>query len=241
MKVVAVTRKGLNKMENEDRIIVGNSVITDGAVISDFDIGVLAIADGVGGHNGGGVASDFVARCICGLTDVTSEIMEEINVRLLSLSNSNPHQSNMATTLSGVLVRDGLIRVFSVGNTRVYLLQRGKYLKQLTSDDTVLGFLYKTGNLCPRDDGVFERKNEITACFGGGDVRLLKIKIDDFHVTGAHVIITSDGIHDYLSIDQMEDIIIQNGLNEKSCNELISAAVDNGSRDDASVIMLQLD
>lgn len=156
---------------------------------------------------------------------------------MIEISETIDGQIGMATTLSGIYCTNGKSQLFSIGNTRVYLLQSRKYLKQLTTDDTTLNYLLATGQLTPEDAASFERKNEITACFGGGSYDLFKVKVTYIEPLLAPVMITSDGIHDYLSVDQMEDIIKEYGLSEKACIEMIQASRDNGSLDDASVIL----
>lgn len=237
MKIIAITQKGTNKAENEDRIVIGKSVLAGGTVFAEMDNGILAIADGVGGQNAGYVASHFVANKLCFSSDVSVESLQNINSELMSLSTKEPEYSGMATTLSGILFSDGLTRLFSIGNTRVYLLQSGKYLKQLTVDDTTLNYLLATGQLASEDADKYDRKNEITACFGGGTANLFKIKLSNIDTNGAPIMITSDGIHDYLTVDQMEDIIDKFGLSENACKEIISAARDNGSCDDISIVL----
>lgn len=237
MKVIAVTQKGINKNENEDRIIVGKSIIASGTFIADVNEGAFAVADGVGGHNAGSVASHFVANKLCSAQVISVELMQKINDELISESKIDELQNGMATTLSGVFLKDNQTQLFSIGNTRVYLLQSRKYLKQLTNDDTTLNYLLATGQLTPEDAENFDRKNEITACFGGGNSELFKIKVKNIDALVAPIMITSDGIHDYLNTDQMEEIIEQHGLCEKACLELINAARANGSSDDASVLL----
>lgn len=237
MKVIAITQKGLHKTENEDRIIVGKSILANGTLLSEITNGILAVADGVGGQNAGSVASHFVANSICGVSEITLDRLHEINDELIKTSEDNEEQKGMATTLSGVCIGDGKTQLLSIGNTRVYLLQSGKYLKQLTTDDTTLNYLLATGQLSPNDAKSFERKNEITACFGGGSSDLFTVKVTNIEQLVSPIMITSDGIHDYLSVDQMEDIIEEHGLCESSCIELIKAARNNGSVDDASVVL----
>ncbi len=237
MNIIAVTQKGLNKTENEDRVIVGKSVVAGGTLYSEVEKGIIAVADGVGGHNAGAVASHFIANKLCSLNEVRVDQLKAINDELVSASETTDGLKGMATTLSGVFLSEGKLTMFSIGNTRVYLLQSRKYLKQLTSDDTTLNYLLATGRLTPEDAEKFERKNEITACFGGGTPDLFKVKVSCIEPLAAPIMITSDGIHDYLSVDEMEDIIGQNGLTETSCQELIIAARKNGSRDDASIIL----
>lgn len=237
MNVIAVTQKGLNKIENEDRIIIGKTIVANGTLFSEITDGIIAIADGVGGQNAGSVASHFVANSICSMSEITVNQLKKINNELIKASEDNEGRKGMATTLSGVCIGDSNTQLFSIGNTRVYLLQSRKYLKQLTTDDTTLNYLLATGQLSAEDAKSFERKNEITACFGGGSSDLFKVKVSHIEPLAAPIMITSDGIHDYLSVDQMEDIIEEHGLSENACIELIKVARNNGSVDDASVVL----
>ncbi len=236
MNIYAATRHGIHKTNNEDRIIVGRSVIADGEYSLQLENGVIAIADGVGGNNAGAVASQFLADKLCDVSEITSVVFENINDELIELSKSDPAYSGMATTLSGICVSDNCTILFSVGNTRVYQLQSGKYLKQLTTDDTTLNYLLSTGRLRPSDVDTFDRKNEITACFGGGDKNLLKMKICELSTISCPIMITSDGVHDHLSVDQMEDIIEEYGISELTCRNIVEAAVGCGSQDDISIL-----
>ena len=71
---------------------------------------------------------------------------------------------------------------------------------------------------------IFDRKNEITACLGGRRADLFKIRLSDIESIASPILMTSDGIHDYLSVDQMEDIIGEYRLTERACDEMISGA-----------------
>lgn len=237
MNVIAVTQKGLNKTENEDRIIVGKTIIADGTLISDIENGIIAVADGVGGHNAGAIASHFVANKLCHLQEISVEQLKAINDELIKISETTDGQQGMATTLSGISCTGSKPLLFSIGNTRIYSIQSRKYLKQLTADDTTLNYLLATGRLAPEDAESFNRKNEIIACFGGGFSDLFKVKVNYIDQLVAPIMITSDGIHDYLSVDQMEDIIEEYGLSKEGCIEMIQTARNNGSLDDASIII----
>lgn len=237
MNVIAVSQRGINKTENEDRIVVGKTIVAEGTHFSEIENGIIAVADGVGGHNAGAIASHFVSNKLCYLKEISVELLREINDELIAISETTEGQKGMATTLSGIYCTEVNPQLFSIGNTRVYLLQSRKYLKQLTTDDTTLNYLLATGQLASEDADSFERKNEITACFGGGSADLFKVKVNYIEPLVAPVMITSDGIHDYLSVDQMEDIIKEYGLSEKACFEMIQMARNNGSLDDASIIL----
>ena len=125
-------------------------------------------------------------------------------------------------------------KITYVGNTRVFVVVNGKYLKQLTRDDTTLEYLLATGQLDSFTAESFERKNEITACFGADNPALLKLKQIDASGLDA-LILTSDGIHDYVSLDEMEDIYCTENDRVKFCKKLIEQARKNGSMDDMSI------
>ena len=237
MKVIALTQKGISKQENEDCVVIGRNVVTGGTLFSEIDDGVLAVADGVGGNIAGAVASRFVADRICHLKEVNENTLHRINNELLELSSKQSEYKGMATTLAGVLLSNPKVILFSIGNTRVYLLQSRKYLKQLTIDDTTVNYLISTGQMTSEEAVNFDRKNEITACFGGGQAGLFKISIENIDTISSPVIITSDGIHDYLTVDKMEDIIQEFGLSEKTCEEMMVSARNAGSNDDISILI----
>lgn len=237
MNIIAITQKGPSNAENEDRIIVGKNIIAEGILQCQLTNGIIAVADGVGGNNAGAVASHYVAKQLSTLNTVSENDLTRINEELLSLSLECSAYENMATTLSGVASFNGATQVFSIGNTRVYLLQGKKYFKQLTTDDTTLNYLLATGQLSPEEAESFDRKNEITACFGGGAAHLFKMKCSTIESLSSPFMMTSDGIHDYISIDLMEDIIAENGITVLACEAMISAARDAGSNDDISIVI----
>ena len=164
------------------------------------------------------------------------EDLTEINRKLIERSRTDDALAGMATTLTLVDFTEDSAKITYVGNTRVYAIVNGKYLKQLTRDDTTMEYLLATGQLNSFTAESFERKNEITACFGADNPALLKLKQID--VSGQDMlIVTSDGIHDHVSIDEMEDIYCVADDKMVFCKRLIEQAVENGSIDDMSVVI----
>ena len=235
MKIYAATRKGVQKVQNEDRVVLNQNILSKGIHECECTEGFVAVADGVGGNNAGAVASQFVVdelgKCRHSIEDLT-----EINRRLIAFSQTDKALAGMATTLALVEFTEDSAKITYVGNTRIYAVVNGKYLKQLTRDDTTLEYLLATGQLDASTAESFNRKNEITACFGADNPALLKLKQID--VSGQDMlIITSDGIHDHVSIDEMEDIYCAADDKMEFCKKLIEQAVENGSVDDMSVVI----
>ena len=237
MKVTAITKKG-NHPKNEDRIIVGKSVIAEGMLITDLEKGIIAVADGVGGNKAGSVASDFVVKKLTELDSVAAESLIDINNKLIGKSSLDPELDGMATTLSGIELTPDEIKLFHVGNTRIWRLRNEQYLRQITTDDTTVNYLISIGKLSPEDVDSYDRKSEITACFGAGNPRMLRIRVE--HIDPEFpVILTSDGIHDYLTLDEMEEIVSDSSKTiSERCSALIHASEEAGSLDDKSIIFI---
>ena len=83
MNIIAVTQKGPQKIENEDRVVVNKTILSSGVLQTDFTGGILAVADGVGGNNAGAVASHFVAMKLTYLAEPSEAALTAINQALL--------------------------------------------------------------------------------------------------------------------------------------------------------------
>ena len=141
---------------------------------------------------------------------------------------------DVATTLTGVLLSENTRFLMHVGNTRAYVRQ-GRYLKQVTQDHTVYNWLQKTGCI---EEAEVCNKNEITNCFGGGKASLLsKLYVSEFG-DFSQMILTSDGVHEYVDIDLLEAILNSESSGEDTCKYILDAALAAGSEDDMTVILI---
>ena len=236
MQVYALSQKGMLHTENEDRIIVGRTILSCGVYHCDDHSGVVAVADGVGGNSGGAIASHFIANRLGDMKNLSTELLKSINEELIEFSNNNIGCSNMATTLSGIISCDNRISIFHIGNSRIFSLLNGKYLKQLTEDDTTLNYFIKAGKILPDDVDAYKDNNEITACFGAGNPELWRIKTADISDVKT-LLLTTDGVHNFVSIDELEEVIAGKHDFMAVCNFITSKALENGSDDDISVVI----
>ena len=237
MFVIAETQKGLHKAENEDRIVVNETVISSGVIQTDFVGGILAVADGVGGNNAGAVASHFVAKELASLKEPSKAALTAINEALLEESTKNQGLAGMATTLSAVYF-DKMVSMYHVGNTRVYAIHEGKCLEQLTYDDTKVNYLIATGQLTPEEAETYDKRNVITACMGGGKEAYFQLKISDIsNIDTTAFLMTSDGVHEYVSKNEIEQILNELSFTAVACSKIIEKARMNGSTDDASILL----
>lgn len=239
MKVYVCTEKGNGKAASDDRVLVGKSVLGETSLMMDFDFGSVAVADGVGGNLAGDAAAAVVCGAVACMGSPTEDAFRAVNREIIRIGEQ-PKYKNMATTLSGVYWdADGQPLLYHVGNTRIYSIQGSGYLKQLTEDDTVVEFLIKTGKLTQEEAENYSARNEITACFGGGKEELLKIKIYTLEDKPEKLLMTSDGVHETLSLDEMEDCFDEYQDRPKNfVKKLVSSAKEKGSMDDCTVVLV---
>lgn len=243
MKIYAATQKGPAKGENEDRILAGTTIISDGFFCGDLASGIVAIADGVGGNNAGAVASQMVCEMLSSVVVPTPDRLLELNRALIERGRSNPALQGMATTLTGIFLSESQQPfLFHVGNTRVYAIRANGYLRQLTEDDTVVQYLVKAGKLSAEEAESYPARNEITSCMGGGKEELFQLKTAELARPFGKYLLTSDGVHEALILDDIEGIIADSNCSwATAVSTLISSARENGSSDDCSAVIIELD
>ena len=239
--IYIMTHAGEGKTVSEDAVLVGTQVFRD--IIDVVEVpktGFVCVADGVGGNNAGEEASSYVLEslfdCVWENDEDIKKKLTDINTMLIDKSKEDKCLNKMATTLSGIYIKDNELNLIHIGNTRIYAMQ-GHYLKQLTSDHTVYNWLKSLGRI---EEAEACNKNEIMNCFGGGDETLLgKLQITSINMAKT-ILLTSDGIHEYVTIDELEDVINSDISNEDKCNKVMDMALNAGSKDDMTVVLAYL-
>ncbi|MGI6337104.1 MAG: PP2C family protein-serine/threonine phosphatase [Eubacteriales bacterium] len=240
MKVYAYMERRTGRLFSEDTMLANGAVLKEGFYSFDTTGNCIAIADGVGGNAGGREASEYVLdRCRNELTkeDPRTSILN-INDGLLAFAKSAFGMEQMATTLSAILFCDNApVKIVHVGNTRVMAIQ-GEYTKQLTKDHTTVELLRARGDY---DAAERAPQNEITACMGSGNpARIAQLQIIEVDREYSGYVLTSDGIHDYLDLEDIEDFISSGDWSKQAFEELAQRAKSKGSDDDKSIIIIRV-
>lgn len=244
MRISVSIVKGTNKIHCEDSVLINGSLLNDEAFYSDTsEIKCIVVADGVGGAIGGKEASKYI------LTSVSTAIKDTItledfrrslirlNEELIAFGKLNG-MPNMATTFTGIFQVEDKFYLAHIGNTRLSVLQ-GEYLKQITDDHTTYQWLVSMGDYTAAEKC---NKSEINGCFGSGNAKLLeRLEVKEVFAAGIPntMILTSDGIHDYVDLDTMEEEIVGGADDMTIINNLIEKASINGSMDDKSVVIIR--
>ena len=144
---------------------------------------------------------------------------------------------SMATTLTALLFDEQKVTLAHAGNTRLYAI-RGGFINQITKDQTTYEWLKSIGNL---EGAQACNKSEIRCALGGGNPEYLKALVIkpafERKVPGV-LMFTTDGVHDYVSQDEMEEILEKDIPATEKIREMIDLAATNGSEDDRSVILV---
>lgn len=245
MIVTYCIRKGIHKSICDDSALISSMVLNDEVGVVECEkIDRICIGDGVGGNAGGFEASTFVMQQLVSLSEPVSDIelrkkIIQVNDSLLNHAKTSVGRERMATTLTGLFFTEGHTYLVQCGNTRAYVLQ-GRYLKQLTVDQTTYQWLISIG-LYDAADAC--NKSEIRGVMGGGNPRFVDpMVVEEVFERGLPelFLLTSDGIHDVLDIDEIEDIVTSSLTSAEKVKKLIDTAVEHGSEDDCTAVLVEI-
>ena len=237
--ISVMTKAGNGKVHSEDAVLCGHRIIVNETLACNVSLNsFIAVADGVGGRLAGEIASSYVLTELakCSPVELYEQLMA-INNQLISISNDSPAMEGMATTLSGIYIANENSFLVHIGNTRIYAMQ-GRYLKQLTNDHTMYAWLISTGRF---EDAENCNRNEIINCFGGGNNKLIDRLCISKIANYKTMLLTSDGIHEYVSIDDLEDILNNDCDDISKCQLIIDKAIAVGSKDDLTVVLVNIE
>lgn len=236
LRVGAATDTGRIRDHNED------SALAEG--------GIFLVADGMGGHAAGEVASGIVVatmRELVGRAELTSDDVTRQLVRanegILGAVRSHPEQKGMGTTAAGLaLVTAGGAdhwAIFNVGDSRVYRSIDGT-LTQVTIDHSEVQELTDAGVITAAEARVHPARNVVTRSLGTDyayqpDMWVLP------PYAGERFVICSDGLTNEVDDDGMREILQANPDPQAASEELVRAAVEAGGRDNITVVVVNLD
>jgi protein phosphatase len=231
------TDRGLKRTNNQDTFLL------------DPDLGLYIVADGMGGHLGGEVASALAAETVKDVikqsfeNDVGSfprELIErsyrEATHRVFKKSKDNKELEGMGTTMVVALFRDSVLYVGNVGDSRAYLI-RPDGIWQLTEDHSLMNEHIRAGILKEENIANFGAKNVITRSVGFEDEVTCDV-IERRIQHGEMVLICSDGLSGMVE-DQEIYNLAQTNPPERLVQKLIEAAKANGGDDNVTVLLLR--
>jgi protein phosphatase len=205
---------------------------------------VIAVADGVGGHHGGAIASALAIRVAIDalLADPEAElgeVFERVSETLRSKGAEDLISSQMATTLTVcVISQNGSAKLGHVGDSRAYHL-RGKGVIQRTSDQTEVAALVEAGILSKEQARTYPRRTVLTSALSSKGSFTFEERSFDV-VIGDRLILLTDGVYRIVSKLDFRDISTESPSPEAFA-ESVKAVIDGVNDDDATAVFAQLD
>jgi PPM family protein phosphatase len=243
MRYAVKTDKGMLREKNEDSY----NIIDDynGSLI------IFIIADGMGGHNSGGLASkmavDTASKYIRktsrnmnseeNITPAIKNIIDGTNSNVFANSRKKIENAGMGTTFIITVVFNNKLYIGHVGDSRVYLIRNNEIIR-VTTDHSYVEELVKIGSLTREEAESHPRKNVITKALGcektlEADIYSCDIKKNDC------LILCTDGLTNMVSEQEIKGAVLNSKTPENACDILISKANENGGRDNITVIVIK--
>ncbi len=234
---VAATQKGCFRGKNEDRIMVGNELISEGSIAGGkFETLLAVVCDGVGGTLGGEKAAEIVAGSFMNFEpsaasprSVSSHLYKTNRWVITEQANSREF-NGMASTVAGIVLSSDRYMVFNLGDTRVYKICSNGM--ELLSRDHL-----RQAETCPIPESGNDR---FITSYIGGDGRACFPTIKKGNAEKGDIFfLCSDGVYKFISEVQLKDILASKNSLEQKKRAILNLSLQNGSRDDLSIILIK--
>ena len=228
------TDKGLVRKENEDAFCI------------EKDLGLLAIADGMGGHASGEVASKMAIEILKDslkkegepLPDRLNSGVKLANKSIYDASHSQSRLNGMGTTLTALQLNGNRLSIAHVGDSRAYLF-RGGVIEQITDDHTIVSEQVARGMMTREEAARSDMRNILSRALGIApevDVDIEELTVSE----GDQLVLCSDGLSELISDDEILSEVQTSNRPEIVCDELVNLAIQRGGEDNITVIVAYL-
>lgn len=234
----SATSVGMVREGNEDSYFHGSTA--------------FAVADGMGGHVAGEVASATALDPISALdgtqfhspqeaSEALSEAVISANTTVFEKAAGDPELRGMGTTLTALLVREGRFHLAHVGDSRAYLLRPNERISRLTTDHTLVQQLIDEKRLEPEDADTHPQRSVITRAIGVE--RHVEVEQHEPYelLPGDQILLCSDGLTGPVKDDEITRILTDHDDGQAACQALVDAANAAGGPDNITVVLLRVD
>jgi len=207
---------------------------------------VFAVADGLGGHRAGEVASDLALGSVRALDALEAkaaskgiaEAVRKGNRAVHDRAEGNESLRGMGTTMTAVVVSGDTAYIAHVGDSRCYLI-RGGQITQLSRDHTLVARMVSEGRLTPEQAEAHPQRSVLTRALGADK----EVDVDESRITlidGDRLLLCSDGLTGMLSNDEIRDYASSGADLEEICHKLVDAANERGGVDNITVVLVDV-
>jgi len=237
--IKASSHAGCKRTENQDRYLISSKYDQD-----DSKGCLIAVADGMGGHKGGGFAAqlavtdlerEYYKNSSKNIPEALIKAFETVNQKIYLIAKENHKYEGMGTTLTALVLKENHFYFAHVGDSRGYIVTP-KNIQQFTQDHSVVEELIQKGEITENEAENHPDRNIITRAIGTDpDVTVdisqkpLKLKI------GSYVLICSDGLFKVIQKQEIKDIVHMYQSPKDICHFLIELANERGGPDNITV------
>lgn len=232
LRYAARSDVGLVRTDNQDSAYAGPNL--------------LVVADGMGGHAGGDIASSLAIAALApldtpehgpeqALADLEHTV-EQARQDLVDASEADPELAGMGTTVTALLRSGNTLAMAHLGDSRAYLL-REETLAQVTVDHTFVQHLVDTGRISPDEAETHPQRNVVMRVLGDFDVDLTPDMSIREARAGDRWLLCSDGLSGFVPIDQITQVLIECESPDEAADMLITLAMTGGSTDNITVVV----
>ncbi|HYZ10592.1 MAG TPA: Stp1/IreP family PP2C-type Ser/Thr phosphatase [Actinomycetota bacterium] len=201
---------------------------------------LFAVADGMGGHQGGEVASKLALDTLLKATDgaALAQAVQDANRAVFERAGSDPALAGMGTTLTAFLADRDTLRLAHVGDSRAYLLRDGE-LQRITTDHTVVEGLVEKGELTPHEASIHPQRSILTRAIGvEGEVQVDQGSIDV--LPGDRLLLCSDGLTGMVDDEHIHRILDERRDPQAAADALVEAANEAGGQDNVTAVVIDV-
>jgi Serine/threonine protein phosphatase len=206
---------------------------------------IYVVADGMGGHNAGEVASQMAAERIVSYVEekfsssnarnLIEEAIKKVNTDIFNFSNTNEKLSGMGTTVTVCFVTKEFIHIANVGDSCCFAI-RNNEIKKITKDHSLVQELVDSGSISEKEAENHPKKNIITRALGTSST----VSVDVFELDNNEYelyILCSDGLTNELTKEEILQVVTEEKDYMKSADRLVALAKENGGRDNITVLL----
>ncbi len=240
MKTAALSDRGKVRKDNQDSFFT---------MRSGKGMYFLCVADGMGGHKAGDVASRCAVNELKSYFSIWDEldffkstkqvkdVIETVNTTIYKMSRENEAYEGMGTTLTLCITDGNSGHIFHVGDSRAYLINTDK-IRKLTKDHSLVQYMVDTGQITKEQARNHPNKNVITRCIGTDkdvDIDFYKFEL----MPKDRLLLCSDGLTDGLSEEEIREIVCGARTVNAAAKNLIEAANAGGGRDNITAVLFE--
>lgn len=207
----------------------------------DEGLGLLLVADGMGGHPGGDIASRMVGECVeRALSEASHTLataLEQAHRMLLEAGRSGRGAPGMGTTCVAARLHGRMLEVAWVGDSRIYRARAGR-LEQISRDHSWVQRLVDAGELAASERDRHPQRHVLAQCLGGFDTQGVEVESEAVALeAGQRLLLCTDGLTGELDDATIGRILAQEADDEQAADALVDAALAAGGRDNVTVIV----